>query len=102
MQDMSELLRQAQAMQAKMAQIQEELGKRNVNASSGGGMVSVTCNGKQEVLSIRIDKTIVSPDDTEMLEDLVLTAVNEGLRLSRELAAKEMGALAGGLGIPGL
>ena len=102
MQDMSELLRQAQAMQAKMSQIQDELGRRSVSASSGGGMVTVACNGKQEVLRIGIDKSIISPDDAEMLEDLVLTAVNESLRLSRELAAKEMSVLAGGLGLPGL
>ena len=102
MQDMSELLRQAQLMQTKMAQIQEELGNRNVTATSGGGMVTVVCNGKQELQSVRIDKSIVSPADVDMLEDLVLTAVNEGLRLSRELASQEMSSLAGGLRIPGL
>lgn len=102
MQDMSELLRQAQLMQTKMARIQEELGNRSVTATSGGGMVTVVCNGKQELQSVRIDKSIVSPADVDMLEDLVLTAVNEGLRLSRELASQEMSSLAGGLRIPGL
>ena len=96
------IMRQAQEMQAKMAKLQEELGNKTVTASSGGGMVTVVCTGKQEILSISIDKTIVDPDDVAMVEDLVLTAVNEGLRQSRELMAAEMRALTGGLNIPGL
>ena len=97
-----DIMRQVQEMQANMAKLQEELGNRLVTASSGGGMVTVVCNGKQEVQSITIDKTIVDPADTAMLEDLVLTAVNEGLRQSRELMAEEMRSLTGGLNIPGL
>lgn len=97
-----DIMRQAQEMQAKMARMQEELGNKTVTASSGGGMVTVVCTGKQEIRSITIDKSIVDPEDAAMLEDLVLTAVNEALRQSRELMAGEMRALTGGLNIPGL
>ncbi len=102
MQGMDGILRQAQEMQSKLAKIQEELGNKTVAASSGGGMVTVLCTGKQEIRSIRIEKSIVNPDDVEMLEDLVLTAVNEAIRQSHEMAAREMSALTGGLRIPGL
>jgi len=102
MQGMGDLMRQAQEMQQKMARIQQELNARTVSASSGGGMVTVVCSGTQEIRSVSIDKAIVDPDDMELLQDLVLTAANEALRLSRELAAKEMSTLTGGLRIPGL
>ena len=102
MTDISNLFRQAQEMQNKIAAVQEELARRTVSASSGGGMVTVVCSGKQQVQSIHIDKTIVDPDDLTMLEDLVLTAVNEGLRLSQEMAAREMASVTGGFNIPGL
>lgn len=97
-----DIMRQVQEMQANMAKLQEELGSRIVTASSGGGMVTVVCNGRQEVKSISIDKTIVDPEDTAMLEDLVLTAVNEALHRSREMMAEEMRGITGGLNIPGL
>lgn len=99
---MEGILRQAQEMQNKLAKIQEELGSKTVSASSGGGMVTAVCTGRQEIRSIRIEKDIVNPDDVDMLQDLILTAVNEALRRSREMAAGEMGALTGGLRIPGL
>jgi DNA-binding YbaB/EbfC family protein len=99
---MNDLLRQAQVMQNKMAKMQEELGERLIEAGSGGGMVKVVCNGKQELISINIEKEAVNPDDVEMLQDLVLTAVNEALRLSREMVEKEMGSLTGGMKIPGM
>ena len=99
---MNDLLRQAQVMQNKMAKIQEELGERLIEAGSGGGMVKVVCNGKQELVSISIEKEAVDPDDVEMLQDLVLTAVNEALRNSREMVEKEMSGLTGGMKIPGL
>ena len=102
MKGMNDLLRQAQLMQSKMAKLQEELGDRQIEAGSGGGMVKVVCNGKQEIISIKIEKEAVNAEDIDMLEDLVLTAVNEGLRLSREMAEQQMGALTGGLKIPGL
>ena len=96
------LLRHAQEMQGKMEKLQEELGAKTVTATSGGGMVTVLCSGKQEIRSISIDKTIVDPEDVTMLQDLVLTAVNEALRKAREMAAGEMSSLTGGLNIPGL
>lgn len=97
-----DFMRQVQEMQSKMAALQEELGKKTVAASSGGGMVTVTASGRQELLSVDIDKTLMGEGDTAMLEDLVLTAVNEALRRSREIAGEEMRALTGGLNIPGL
>jgi DNA-binding YbaB/EbfC family protein len=102
MKGMNDLLRQAQVMQNKMAKLQEELREREVEAGSGGGMVKVVCNGKQELVSISIEKGAVDPNDVEMLQDLVLTAVNEGMRLSREMVEREMGAITGGMKIPGL
>lgn len=102
MKGMNELLRQAQVMQNKMAKLQEELGERTIEAGSGGGMVKVVFNGKQELISISIEKEAVNPDDIEMLEDLVRAAVNEGVRVSKEMVEKEMGALTGGLKIPGI
>ena len=99
---MNKMLRQVQKMQNQMAAIQEELGREVVEASSGGGMVISRANGHGDVVSLSISKDVVDPDDVEMLEDLVLSAVKESLRLSRELAEKRMGGLAGGLNIPGL
>lgn len=100
--NMEELLRQAQAMQGKMAAMQQELADKSVEGSSGGGMVRVVCNGKQEIVSVAIDKSVVDPEDLEMLQDLVTAAVNDALRLSRELAARDLASLTGGLNIPGL
>ena len=102
MQGMGDILRQAQAMQSKMAEIQEGLGKKTVEASSGGGMVKVVCSGKQEILSIAIEKNVVDPADVEMLQDLITAAVNNALRLSKEMAERELSALAGGLKLPGI
>ena len=99
---MGNLFKQAQQMQQKMAKLQEELGQRTVEASVGGGMVSVTVNGKNEVLSLKIEPQVVDPDDIEMLEDLVLAGVNEALRKSQEMISDEMGKLTGGMKIPGL
>ena len=99
---MGNLFKQAQQMQQKMARLQEELGQRTVEASVGGGMVSVTVNGKNEVLSLKIEPQVVDPDDVEMLEDLVLAGVNEALRKSQEMVSDEMGKLTGGMKIPGL
>ena len=98
----NDLMRQAQAMQNKMAKLQEELAAKTVEGSSGGGMVRATASGRQEILSITIDRNVVNPDDVDMLQDLILTAVNDSLRLSRELMEQEMAALTGGLKIPGL
>jgi hypothetical protein len=95
-------MKQAQQMQAKLARVQEELKTREVEATAGGGMVTARVNGAQEILEIRIEREIVNPDETEMLQDLVKAAVNEALRKSREMVAEEMAKITGGMGIPGL
>ena len=96
------MMKEAQKLQQQMAALQEEIGKKTVEATAGGGMVTVQANGKQEILSIKIDPEVVSRDDVQMLEDLVLAACNEALRKSRELVQQELGKLTGGLKIPGL
>jgi len=96
------MLRQAQQMQAKLAKAQEELEKATLEASAGGGAVTVTVSGQQQLLSIKISPEAVDPDDVGMLEDLVLAAVNEGMEKAKELAASQLGALTGGLKIPGI
>jgi hypothetical protein len=96
------MLQQAQKLQAKLAKAQEELSNLTVEASSGGGAVKVTINGQQKILSVKISPEVVNPDDVELLEDLVLTAVSEAVAKSQEAAAKHLGGLTGGLKIPGL
>jgi len=98
----NKMLKQMQKLQAEMVRLQEELGERTVDATAGGGVVRAVANGRQELVSIEIQPEAVDPDDIEMLQDLVLTAVNEALRKSRDMVAQEMGRLTGGLGIPGL
>ena len=102
MKDLGGMLKQAQKIQAQLAKIQGEMAERTVEASSGGGMVSVVVNGKQEVISIKIEREVVNPEDIDMLQDLVLAAVNEGVRKSQEMVGEEMKKLTGGLSIPGL
>jgi len=96
------MLRQAQELQAKLAKAQQELADTTVEASSGGGAVKVTINGQQKIQSVKISPEAISADDVELLEDLVLTAVNEAIAKSQELAAERLGKLTGGLKIPGL
>ena len=98
------LMKEARKLQAQLETLKEEVAKRKVEASAGGGMVVVEANGNQEVLSVKIDREVITPDDPQMLEDLVLAAVNEALRKAREMVASEMSKLAGGLGgkLPGL
>ena len=96
------IMKQAKKMQERMARLQEELGTKTVEVSSGGGMVSVVVNGKFEVLSLKIEKDVVNPEDVEMLQDLVMAAVNEGIRKAQEMSAAEMAKITGGLKIPGL
>ena len=93
-------MRQLQAMQAEMARVQEELDAREVETTAGGGAVAVRVNGKKELVSIKIDPDVMDKEDPEMLEDLILVAVNEGLRQIEEMSQNEMGKLTGGLGIP--
>jgi len=100
--DMQKLMQQAQVFQQKMQQIQEELGRRTVTASAGGGMVTATMNGKQELLRIDIEPTVIDPAEAAMLQDLIVAAVNEAQKKAQEMARGEMGQLTGGLPIPGL
>jgi len=100
--NMQKMMKQVQKMQSDMARLQEELATREVEASSGGGMVTVVANGKQDVISIKINPEAVDPEDVEMLEDLVLAAVKEALRKSQDMVAEEMNKITGGMKIPGL
>ncbi|MDD2215538.1 MAG: YbaB/EbfC family nucleoid-associated protein [Eubacteriales bacterium] len=99
---MQKQLQQMQAMQRKMDEIQAELDEKEVSTTAGGGAVSVTINGKKELTKIELKPEVVDPDDVEMLQDLIMVAVNEGLRQIEEMSANEMSKLTGGLGIPGL
>ena len=99
---MQQLMRQAQKMQQDMARIQEELAEREVEAASGGGMVKAVVTGKKELKSITIAPEAADPDDIEMLQDLILAAVNEALRGVDQMTEGEMGKLTGGLGLPGM
>jgi len=99
---LGDLMREAQKLQAEMQRLQEEAKKKTVEASSGGGMVTVVASGAGEIVSIKIEKEAVNPDDIEMLEDLVLAAVNEALRRSQEMVQAEMSKLTGGLQLPGI
>ncbi len=94
------MLKQLQQMQARMAKIQEELGNKTVTGTAGGGMVEVVANGQQKVLSVTLKPEVVDPADVEMLQDLVLAAVNDAVDKARELASKEMGAVTAGIGLP--
>jgi DNA-binding YbaB/EbfC family protein len=99
---MKQMQKQAVKMQKRAEEIQEDLKERVVEASSGGGMVTVHVNGKQELLSIKIDPEVVDPNDVQMLEDLVLAAVSQAMKKSQEMYQEEMGKLTGGLNVPGL
>ncbi|MDX1775354.1 MAG: YbaB/EbfC family nucleoid-associated protein [Desulfobulbales bacterium] len=100
--DMNDIMKQAQQMQQKLSQVQNELAARTVTASVGGGMVSVTVNGKNELLAINIDKEVINPEDQTMLQDLIVSAVNEGIRKAQDMAQSEMRKITGGMNIPGI
>ncbi|MDP3695288.1 MAG: YbaB/EbfC family nucleoid-associated protein [Desulfocapsaceae bacterium] len=100
--DMSSIMQQAQQMQQNMARIQDELGRKQVTGSAGGGMVTVTANGKSEILSIVIERAVIVESEAEMLQDLIVAATNDALRKAREMGKAEMGKLTGGLNLPGL
>ena len=102
MKGMGNMMKEAQRLQQQMMALQEEVAKKKVDATAGGGMVTVEANGKQELVSIKIDPEVINKDDAQMLEDLVLAACNEALRKSRDLVQQELGKLTGGLKIPGL
>jgi DNA-binding YbaB/EbfC family protein len=99
---LGDIMRQVQKMQARMEEIQAELEEERIEGSAGGGMVKVVANGKQQIVEVKIEQEVVDPDDVEMLEDLVVAAVNQALEKAQELAAEKMSAVTGGLKIPGL
>lgn len=100
--DMSQIMKQAQQFQQKMAEMQEEMSRRTVTSSVGGGMVQATVNGRHQLLDLKIEKEVINPDDPEMLRDLVVAAVNEAMGKAQEMVQGEMGKLTGGMNIPGL
>jgi nucleoid-associated protein EbfC len=100
--DINKLMKQAQQMQEQMAQAQEQLASETVEASAGGGLVTVRATGNGDIVAIKIDPKAIDPDDPELLEDMVLAAVNEALRSAQSLAQSKLGAMTGGLGLPGL
>jgi len=100
--NMNQLMKQAKKLQEQMAKLQEELEQKTVEASAGGGVVTVVANGKKEIVEVKIAPEAVDPDDVEMLQDLILAAVNEALRRAEEMVQEEMGKLTGGLSIPGI
>ncbi|MBW1957184.1 MAG: YbaB/EbfC family nucleoid-associated protein [Deltaproteobacteria bacterium] len=102
MKGMGKMMKQAQQLQSKMLKLQEEMADKTVETTSGGGMVKVVANGRQQILSIQIEKEVVDSDDVEMLQDLILAAINDALIKSQEMATQEMSKLTGGLNIPGL
>jgi hypothetical protein len=101
-QNFNTIMKQAKKMQERMANLQKELEMKTVEAQAGGGMVRVVVNGKYEIVSLKIEKEVVNPEDIEMLQDLIAAAVNEGVRKAQEMASSEMAKITGGLNIPGL
>jgi DNA-binding YbaB/EbfC family protein len=96
------IMKQAKKIQEKIAGMQAELESKTIEATAGGGMVTVVVNGKFEILSLKIDKEVVNPEDLDMLQDLIIAAVNEGVRKAQEMASAEMSKITGGFNIPGL
>jgi len=97
-----DIMKQVQKMQAKMETVQAELEQDRVEGTAGGGMVKVVANGKQEIVEVKIEPEVVDPDDVEMLEDLIVAAVNQAQQNAQELASEKMASVTGGLNIPGL
>lgn len=102
MANLGDLMKQAQQLQTKLARIQEEVANKTVEASAGGNMVIAVVNGRLELASLRIDQLVLEAGDAEMLQDLVIAAVNEGIRKAQKMMAAEMGKVTGGLKIPGM
>lgn len=99
---MAALMQQAQRMQRKIAKIQEEMAERTAEAEAGGGMVKAVANGKNQVISIHVEKEVVDPAEIEMLQDLIVAAVNQALKKAQEMVEEEMSKVTGGMNIPGL
>jgi len=102
MKGMGHMMKQAQQLQARMLKMQAELAERTVESAAGGGMIQVIANGRQQVVSIRIEKEVVNPEDVEMLQDLILAAVNDAHRKVDEALARQMSGMMGGLKLPGM
>ena len=102
MPNMGQLMKQAQQLQSKMAKLQDEIGDKTVEASAGGGMVTVVANGRQEIVSVKIDQEVIDPDDSEMLQDLIMAAVNDALSRAKDMVNEEMGKLTKGMNIPSI
>ncbi len=102
MKGMGNMMKQAQKLQSKMLKMQEELAEKTVETSAGGGMINVVANGRQQIVSISIDKEVVDPEDVDMLQELVVAAVNDALSKAQEMVAGEIGKITGGMNIPGL
>ncbi len=102
MKGMGNMMKQAQKLQSKMLKLQEELAEKTVETTSGGGMVKVVVNGRQQIVSIQIEEEVVDPNDVEMLQDLILAAINDALAKSQEMVSGEMSKLTGGINIPGM
>lgn len=100
--DMSSIMKQAQEMQAQMGKIQKDLAQKRIDGTAGGGMVTVTVSGNGDIIGIKIEKDLLTPDEQEMVQDLITAAANDALRRAKELASQEMGHLTGGMKIPGL
>src|SRR5262245_7051698 len=99
---MQEIMRQAQRMQKKLEKIREEAGSKTVEGTAGGGMVVVVVNGNNEILSVKIEKEVVNPDDVEMLQDLIVAATNQAIQRAHEMMQRELAAVTGNMPIPGL
>lgn len=102
MKGMGNMMKQAQKLQTRMLKLQEEMAERTVEVSAGGGMVKVVANGRQQIVSVQLEKEVVDPEDVEMLQDLILAAINDALAQSQEMVSTEMAKLTGGMNIPGL
>ncbi|MGV8056884.1 MAG: YbaB/EbfC family nucleoid-associated protein [Smithellaceae bacterium] len=100
--NLGNIMKQAKKMQERMGKLQQELETKTTEAQAGGGMVKVVVNGKFEIVSLKIEKDVVNPEDVEMLQDLIAAAVNEGIRKAQEMASQEMAKITGGLNIPGM
>lgn len=100
--DMNQIMKQAQEFQKKLGDMQNELAGRNITSTVGGGMVSATVNGRHELIELKIEKEVINPEDPEMLQDLVMSAVNEAMKQAQEMIQSEMSKLTGGMNIPGL
>jgi hypothetical protein len=100
--NLQEMMRQAQKVKQKLEKVQEEVGQRTVEGSAGGGMVVVTANGKNQILSVKVEKEVVNPEEIEMLQDLIVAATNQALTRAQEMMQTEVSKITGGMGIPGM